>query len=173
MYKIILFLLLSLCANATDLAFVSGEIKAHTEVFGESNIDPVSKQIESQLTIDNTISSVKGKLSLASLSLKSDKSARDEHMYEVLNAKEYPFVTFDVKKIVQTDNTYTINGLLTLNGVTKEIVSSAKIKDDATALNMSGSFSINLTDFGMEPPTLLFLTVRDQIDITYNLTFKK
>jgi hypothetical protein len=39
-------------------------------------------------------------------------------------------------------------------------------------LLLNGEFSFNLTDFSLEPPTMMFLTVRNQIDIFYNITLE-
>lgn len=172
MYKLIIIVLLALNVNAAGLSFVKGQIKAHTKVFGESHIDPMTKQIDSKLTMDGNISSMKGKISISTLSLKSDNDKRDEHMYKTLNAQSNPYITFDIKNIVKTDKMYQINGVLILNGVTKNVSSSAEIVDANNTLNLSGSFSIKLTDYNIEPPKLLFLTVRDQIDISYDLTYK-
>ncbi len=84
MYKIIILALLAIGANAADLTLIGGQIKAHTEVFGDSHINPSSKQIESLVTIDDTIDSIKGKISITALSLKSDNDARDKDMYEAI-----------------------------------------------------------------------------------------
>lgn len=173
MYKITVLILLALSVNASDLIFSKGELKAHTEIFGENNINPATKQIKSNLSMQNSVDSLKGIISIKSLSLKSDNSGRDEHMYEVLNAKVHPYIKFDLKSISQTEKSYKIKGLLTINGVTNTVESSADITNTKTFLNLSGSFSINLTDFNMEPPALLFLTVRDKIDITYDLSYDK
>ena len=173
MYKIVILAFLVLSANAANLTLTGGEIKAHTEVFGDDHINPSSKSIESHVTINNTIDSMKGKISIAALSLKSDNDDRDKHMYEAINAKTDPIIAFEIQNVTKVDTGYKINGVLKLNGVSKNIASLATIADVNNTLNVSGLFSINLTDFKIEPPRLLFLTVRNQIDITYNLTYKK
>lgn len=172
MYKLTIFVLLVLNVHAADLTFTNGQIKAHTEVFGDSHIDPISKQIESKLTTDGNISSIKGNISISVLSLKSDNKKRDEDMYQTLNEKSNPYITFGIKNIVQTNKSYQINGVLVLNGVTKNVSSSAQITNTDDALNFFGSFSIYLTDYNIKPPKLLFLTVRNKVDITYDLTYR-
>ncbi len=160
-------------ANAQNLQFVDGEIKAHTEVFGDKNINPFSKDISSHLSIDKSIDSLKGTISLSTFSFHSDNEKRDLHMYETLHSKAFPQISFRLNSIEKLDNSFLIKGFLTLNGLEKEVSSIAQIKDENNHLILDGNFSINLTSFNLEPPTMLFLTVRDQIDISYHLDYIK
>ncbi len=176
MHKLIFILLLSIFSYANNLVFQKGEIKAHTEIFGDSKIDPLTKEIDSNITIDENIESIKGKISINSLSLKSDNKDRDIHMYDVLNIKIHPKISIDIKNLkknTEDSTTYIINGLLNLNGITKEIISLVLINKEKNLIALNGDFSIKLSDFNINPPTLLFLEVRDQIDIKYNLLYKK
>ncbi|MGB5866635.1 MAG: YceI family protein [Arcobacteraceae bacterium] len=173
MRKLLLILSLSLFAVANTLTFEKGEISAHTEIFGDSNINPSTKTISSTLQIDTTLESIKGKIMIDPLSLKSDKNGRDEHMYELLNTKTHPSIFFEITNIEKTKKYYKINGTLTLNGVSKNIVSFADIQEYRKDISIKGLFSINLTQFGMKPPSMFFVTVRDKIDINYKLSYKK
>ena len=173
MRKLLLILSLSLFAVANTLSFQKGEVSAHTEIFGDSNINPSTKDISSTLHFDTTLESIKGKIMIDPLSLKSEKSDRDQHMYELLNTQTHSTIFFEITSIEKTKKYYKINGTLTLNGVSKNIVSFADIQEYRKDITIKGIFSINLTQFGMEPPTMLFLSVRDQIDINYKLSYKK
>lgn len=172
MFKIILVLAFSLFAWA-NVTVQSGEIKAHTEVFGDSSIDPETKNVKGDLTIDKSVESIKGKIYFETLSLISDKKDRDENMYELLKADKIKTISFDITSITKTKDGYLINGNLNLNGVSKSISVKSTISEDKNLATLKGAFSIKLTQFGLEPPTLLFLTVRDQIDITYNIVLNK
>lgn len=173
MYKIIVLICLSLALNAQSLILNEGQIKAHTEVFGDNEIDPISKEIQSRLSIEDTMESIRGVIAIESLSLKSQKNDRDEHMYELLHAKAHPIVSFRIDEVSKVEEKYQIKGHLTLNGISKEVTSLATISDDTKNIVLNGAFDITLTQFNMEPPTMFFLTVRDQIDITYNLSYAK
>ena len=94
-------------------------------------------------------------------------------MYKVLNTNLHPKISFNIINIEKQERNYIINGKLTLNGITTDITSFANIEEYRKEIRIKGLFSIKLTQFSMEPPTMLFLTVRDQIDITYNLSYKK
>jgi len=173
MYKIFLVMILSLGLNAYSLVLKSGEIKAHTEVFGDSTINPSTKLIESKLTSSGSIESIKGSISINPLSLKSDSESRDEHMHTLLKSDEKSVIMVNIISITKKEERYVVHASLTLNGVTKEIESIADISDMNDNVNLRGKFNINLTSYNITPPSLVFFDVRDQIDITYNLVYTK
>lgn len=172
MFKLLIVLSLVLFANASNLSVQKGEIIAHTEVFGDSEINPTTKDVKADLTMNDTIESIKGKIYFDTISLISDKKTRDEHMYELLQAEKFKTITFDIKSIVKTDVDYEIKGVLTLNGVQKNIKAKISINKQNNQLLLTGGFSFNLTDFSLVPPTMMFLTVRNRIDISYNITLE-
>jgi polyisoprenoid-binding protein YceI len=161
------FVASSLFANT--LEFKSGFIQANTSIMGDSNINPKSTAITTALSIEGTPQTLKGDISLDLLSLKSENSSRDEHMYEALKAKENKLVSFSIKEVTKVENGYTIFGTLHLNHVDKEVQTVAKINESDDTMTLKGGFSIKMSDFKIEPPTLLFLSVRDQVDINYAL----
>lgn len=172
MFKVLMFICLGVFSYASSLNVVRGEVKAHTEVFGDSEINPSTIDVRGDLSKEDSIESLKGKIYFKTLSLISEKKDRDSNMYELLNVDKYNNISFNIKSISQVEDKYQINGDLTLNGVTKNISSLSTIINDEDKLKLDGNFSILLSNFGMKPPKLLFLTVRDQIDISYDLVIK-
>ncbi|MDD3055136.1 MAG: YceI family protein [Aliarcobacter sp.] len=173
MFKLLVILSLALFANANNLTVQNGEIKAHTEVFGDSEINPTTKSVKADLTMENSIESIKGKIYFETLTLISDKKSRDEHMYELLQVEKFKTISFDIKSITKNESDYEIKGALTLNGVTKNIKAKIIINQQNNQISLNGGFSFNLTDFNLEPPKMMFLTVRNQIDITYNISLNE
>ena len=173
MSKILIILCLSRAAIASSLNIKKGEIIAHTEVFGDSQINPSTKEINTFLTIQKEVESIRGKIYFDTITLISQKRDRDSNMYELLNFQKYKNISFDISNIVKNENGYYINGDLTLNGITKNITTNGEIINNKDAILLKGGFSFNLTDFNLEPPTMFFLTVRNQIDISYNIQLKK
>ena len=173
MSKILIILCLSLALNAANLNIQKGEIIAHTEVFGDSQISPSTKEINTFLTIQKEVESIRGKIYFDTITLISQKRDRDSNMYELLNFQKYKNISFDISSIVKNENGYYINGDLTLNGITKNITTNGEIINNKDAILLKGGFSFNLTDFNLEPPTMFFLTVRNQIDISYNIQLNK
>ena len=173
MFKLLVILGLVLGANASSINVQSGEIKAHTEVFGDSEINPATKNVKADLTIENGIESIKGKIYFETLSLISEKKDRDTNMYKLLNVEKFKTISFDIKSITKNETDYEIKGALTLNGVTKNIKAKIIINQQNNEILLNGGFSFNLTDFNLEPPKMVFLTVRNQIDITYNISLNE
>jgi polyisoprenoid-binding protein YceI len=171
MYKLILVALIALSLNAETFKFSNGKIEAHTEVFGDSTINPVSQYVKSQLSFDDSIESLHGTIIMNTLSLKSDNSDRDKHMYETLHSEQHPIIQVKVTSLEKIGDQYKVNAMLTLNGIEKPIESIAEVQQQEDHLILKGGFSFLLTNFDLEPPTLVFLTVRDQIDIKYNLFY--
>lgn len=172
MFKLVLVLLFALFANAQELKLLDGQIQAHTEVFGDSTINPETKNITAEVQKGDSIESISGEFIINSSSLVSDNKDRDKNMYELLKSSVNPTISFAITSIVKVEDKYQIIGNLKMNNVTKEISSLATISEENGVL-MSGDFSFNLTDFGIEPPTMFFLTVRNQVDIKYNFNFEK
>lgn len=122
--------------------------------------------------MDDSIESLKGTVALNTLDLVSDNSDRDAHMYETLGVKEFTKISFDIKKIIKIQDSYSIGGSLKLHGVEKALVVPATIIKTNDGVNITSKFSFNMSEYGIEPPTLLFLTVRDLVDIDVNLELK-
>lgn len=173
MYRVLFVVFLTLNVYAQKLDFQSGFIKAHTEVFGDSEINPIVNKIDSKLNINRSLESINGVIIINSHDLKSNNSSRDENMYNTLKAKFFPTIKYVLKSITKVNDKYQTQGSLTLNGVTKNVNSTLDVVSNKNLVNLDGGFSIKLTDFNLEPPTMLFVTVRNQIDITYKLSYKK
>jgi polyisoprenoid-binding protein YceI len=170
MFKLVLVLLFALFVNAQELKLLGGNIQAHTHVFGDPTIDPETKDIIAKVQKGDSIESISGEFIINSSTLVSDNKDRDKHMYEVLKSSITPTISFTITSIEKVEDKYQINGNLKMNNVTKKISSLATISEKES-LSMDGDFSIKLTDFGIEPPTMFFLTVRNQVDIKYTFSF--
>ena len=94
-------------------------------------------------------------------------------MYKLLNVDKFETISFDIKNIIKNEINYDISGVLTLNGIAKDIIVKSDISEEKSNILLNGKFSFNLTDFNLEPPSMLFLKVRDQIDITYKIYLKR
>jgi len=165
--------LIASASFASELIFKNGYIQAHTEILGDSNINPRSTKIETKLSIDDTPQTLKGEISLDLFSLKSENDKRDEHMHEALKAKENKLVSFTIKEVTKVGDQYKLLGTLHLNKVSKDVEAQASMDESGGMMKLKGGFIIKMSDFGIEPPTLLFLSVRDQVDISYELDLSK
>jgi polyisoprenoid-binding protein YceI len=170
---ILLSLLTASSLIAGKLTVVQGTVQAHTEVFGDSKINPKTHSITSHLTMKRGIGSIKGSVDISIAKLKSNNADRDENMFEVLESSKYPYATFTFKKIGKTSKGYVISGILNFHGVKKPLTVYADIKEGKKSLNIKGKASFLLSHYNIKPIKMLFLTVRDKIDLAINITFKK
>ncbi len=166
-------LLFSSLLSATTLHLSEGTIKAHTEVFGDSGIDPFTTKITSTLDLGANPTQLSGEISIPSISLKSENEGRDEHMHEAMNAEGEKVISVKLLQVKKLEKNYQITANLTLNGVTKKIISPCKITEDTSSLQLDGNFTIKMTDYNIEQPSMLFFTVRDAVDVHYNLKYGK
>ncbi len=177
MFKVLISVCLVLSFGfASKVQFHGGVVKAHTEVFGDSTIDPESRDIKTDLSMENGITSLKGKIFIKAADLVSDNKDRDDHMHETINVVGHPLISYTIKSVSKddkSDNSYMLNGVLELHGVKKELDVDAEMVQNDSLINLRSKFSLNMSDFGIKPPVLLFLTVRDRVDIDVNLDLKE
>jgi len=170
MFKLILAaLFVSSFANASDLKIKSGAVEAKTEVFGDSKINPSSKNIVSHLHMQDGIETIEGSVSVSLVDLQSENKDRDKKMYETLDVAKYVQTNYTFKKVQKSQNGYFVLGELDLHGVKKDFTLNGEIEqsEGKIAMHLNGSF--NMSDFGIEPPSLLFLTVRDLVEISVDI----
>jgi len=92
---------------------------------------------------------------------------RSNMLEKVLEVDRFPFVVLRVRAVEQG----TLQGELALHGVTRQLRVPAKIDAGAERLEVSGSFAINQTDFGIEPFSVLggAIAVQDRLDLSFTI----
>ncbi len=171
--SLILSILLSF-AFGGSLSFESGIIKAHTEVFGDDTIDPIFRKVSSKLTIDKNIESIRGNVLVEMKNFMSDNSKRDEHMQDALESKIFPSASLNVQEIMpKGGDNYAIKGNLLLHGVTKPVIFQGTIVQNGKTVHIKAKDSIKMSSFGIKPPKMVMLTVRDQVDLSVDLLLKR
>lgn len=113
--------------------------------------------------------------------LKSEHTAMDNNAYKALKTDKNPSISYTLTSAVVTPGpggTVTIKtaGKLTIAGTTKdqEIIAVVKPNSD-NSLNVTGSRTISMKDFNMQPPSFMLGAVKTGNDVTlkFNLTLKK
>jgi len=174
-YLLLLTFIMSSSLFSASLVFTKGDVMAHTSVFGDSTINPHSSSIRSHLTMANQdITTLKGSVDVSLVDFKSDNSKRDEHMGEALDIKTYTQTTYTIQSVTpSTNGHYTIEGTLNLHGITKPITLKGEVTTQNKQVTIKAETSFKMSAFGIEPPKLLFLTVRDQVDIKIDTTYSE
>lgn len=99
-------------------------------------------------------------------SLKSKHKGMDGKMYEALRARGYPYILFELEEITGAEAgeagavTARATGKLSVAGVVRPIVLHVLIRrPDATRFQIEGAISLDMTAFGISPPTALLGTL--------------
>lgn len=108
------------------------------------------------------------------MALESRKSTiMDRLMQRTLNATNHPEIRFESTSIERVDSseTWTVTGDLTIAGETRPITVPVVRSEDASAAIWTGSSTILMTDFDMQPPTAMFgaLHTADEVTVHFRL----
>jgi polyisoprenoid-binding protein YceI len=75
--------------------------------------------------------------------------------------------------VVQKDTLLAVKGNLTFHGVTKPVAFAAVRKDVGTSTTVQGSFTVSLTEFGVERPSFMMVKTEDNLEIELKMVFKQ
>jgi polyisoprenoid-binding protein YceI len=159
---------------AGNLSFESGTIKAHTEMVADSTIDPMAKKATSHLSMEANPLTLKGSIDVSMGDLFSDNKKRDVHMQETLESSLFPKATFEIKEVLAKGaDHYILKGTMTLHGVSKPISFDGSVIEEDGKVHIKAASGMKMSDFGIVPPSMMFLTVRDQIDLNVDVSLKR
>lgn len=169
MKKIALLTLLAAILTASPLQLKNGSVTAHTEMVMDKTIDPKNSSLKGDLTMDGgDITTMRGKFYIEASLFKSDNAKRDDHMHQEMEVGKFKLATYTIQSIVKNGSDYTINGKLNFHGVEKDLSAKAKVKNDNGTILLDASSSFLMSDFGIKPPCMVFMCVRDKLDLTVN-----
>lgn len=174
MKKIMFMLMLILPQFVMGLEIKSGYVAAHTEMLMDKTIDPRNDSLHADITMqDNDITSIRGKFWVEAALFTSDKKDRDEHMYKEMQTDKFSLATYTVKNVKKTERNdgYTLEGELDFHGVKKELDADAKISLKDGTLVLEADTKILVSDYGIEMPCMVFMCVRDQVDLHVKAEF--
>lgn len=120
-------------------------------------------------------------LTVPSNGITADKSIMNRKAHTALKSDKYPQITFNLLsavKVGMTNETFsgTATGELTLAGITKKITLQFSGKYSGNKkLQIKGTEKIDMTDFGIQPPTAMLGTLKTgkEVTVTYILNFKQ
>lgn len=115
-------------------------------------------------------------LDLTTLDTGNDK--RDKDMRETLKTDKFPFAEFygklvtDFKADTSSKQKVTVRGEFTIHNVTKDVSISGTIQKKSGGLLVEASWTLNMTDYNIRPPGILFYRVEENIDIQIEALLK-
>ena len=164
-FTLLVFLFVGVSATSQNLKPIKTEIL----VEGTSNIhdwDMTSdKAVGTVLSKNGAISKIS--IEIPVKSLKSGKSGMDKNAYKALNEDDYPTIKFNSTDV----NSSKITGNLIINGKSKKISIPVKTKKSGQKIEISGKHKVNMTNYGVEPPTALMGTIKTGEEVTVNFNF--
>jgi polyisoprenoid-binding protein YceI len=135
-------------------------------------IDAKSTSPEYSVEIDPTKREIKTVAAQVDVtSFDSGNSNRDSHAMEVVEALLYPEATFTSTSVIQKEDSLFVTGNLTFHGVTKEITMTGTDTWQPNRLDVHGAFTIGLTEFKIDRPSLLMIPVEDKLSFSLAAAF--
>lgn len=186
--RTLLTLLIVGCNMSTLIAQESKVVLAESnlKVLGTSNlhdweINAKAMSGKASLAIEaNDLKAIKNlDFSVEVEQLKSGKSGMDNNTFKALNSKTYKTINFKLVSVTKisekSENNFTIEtqGDLTISGVTKRINQTFAVKLVGKKAIFSGKTKIDMTVYGVKPPTALMGTIKTGKDVTvdYKVTY--
>lgn len=177
-----LLMLLLVIGNCNSLVAQESRVvlsESKLTVFGTSNLhdwEIQAKAMSGKSTLAIEASDLKAIKSLDFAveveQLKSGKSGMDNNTFKALNSKTYKTINYklvSVTKITEISaGNFTVEtqGDLTISGVTKRINQTFTVKIIGKKAVFSGKTKIDMTVYGVKPPTALMGTIKTGKDVT-------
>jgi polyisoprenoid-binding protein YceI len=104
---------------------------------------------------------------------------RDSYVSRQMNLQQFPDATFTASlgSVPATDGSGPVDvsaaGKLTIHGVTKDVTATARAQLNGGKIEIVGNLSIDMTDYGVSPPSVPFTTVDSQVTIEFQLFLTK
>lgn len=109
-------------------------------------------------------------------SIESGKGGMNRRMYDALKSDDHPRISFTMVGAERTAGdtesvSLEVSGELTIAGVTHTVTLPVEGKRSGSNWIFSGSHSLNMTDYDMEPPTAMLGTIKsgEEVTIAFNL----
>ncbi|MEX0904860.1 MAG: YceI family protein [Balneolaceae bacterium] len=103
--------------------------------------------------------------------LKTGIGRRDRDMYRTLNVEEHPFAEFtgalesSFDENSDDEQTITVSGEFTIHGVTRDVRIEGILQNRDDGLFLEAEWVINITDYDIEPPGILFYRVNEEQEV--------
>jgi len=175
-------------ADPLDAAVLSGEWTVAQGSEAGYRVDEVlngvdvtvtgrTDQVTGSITVDGlTLQAAEFTVDVASIT--TDSSSRDSYFRDnALRVGQYPTATFRLTEPVAVETPPTagetiereLTGELTLAGVTQTVAFTVQARTDGTTAEIAGQIPIVFADFGVDAPTLGFVSVEDSGYVEFQL----
>lgn len=117
----------------------------------------------------------RGKVSFDVLSMDTGEPQRDENMRKMLEADQFPLITFDILNASSVkEGGMVIHGQLTVRNVTLPIDLHADAQKTDGGFVLSGETPLSLKKLSLRPPSVMMLIrVFDRVDVKFKVFLKE
>ncbi len=140
-----------------------------------------SKTVPASL-LANGSPAIEATVRIPAASLTSDSRRLTSNMHDYLEVDDHPYIEFKLGSVeLVSDNgsvpegevdsfTTRVKGALTVSGGTHEIEFPVEWKRDGDRIHLTGETELKMSDFGIDPPTLMFGTLRtaDELNVVFD-----
>lgn len=94
----------------------------------------------------------------------------EEHLREAMRVEEFPEIVYELEEYTVSGSTARMTGSMTILGTTNPIEFEADLEPDGQEVRVSGQTSLDMTEYGVEPPTVMLgmLTVGDVVTLEFS-----
>ena len=169
--KAILLLSTSLIIFAGDFSLDTNKSEVYYEAkkdqfFSTYTILATNKGISG--TLMKLPKGYRGTLNIDVFSFDSDNTRRDSNVEDYLNAQTYGLINYEFELYKNK-----ATGIMTINGVSKEINFPVKMDKKGEELFVEGNVTIRYNDFNIDTPSNIILSAHDTLIIGAKLYFHK
>lgn len=194
-FSIVLMFLISISLSAQTFNTESKDARNQASFISDAPFEKIvglSSGLDAtvMINIDDIINSPKGMVKVPISNIKTGIDLRDEHLRskDWLNAEKYPFAEFHLNGIKNPSSNklidgqkvkVTLIGTFSVHGISKNIEVPAELRffkeTEKTKVRTAGNllvanteFNINLSDYGVQIPTMVVGKVNEDIKIIAN-----
>lgn len=102
-------------------------------------------------------------------SLESGKSIMDDKAYDALQAKAFPKIIFKADQLNMSNGQLSGKGTLTIADESRPINVALQYEKTSNTLKITGAVPVTMSDFGIDPPTAMFGTLKTGDDVKVHL----
>jgi polyisoprenoid-binding protein YceI len=150
-----------------DASFRLGDFSGHTDdVSGEFQIDTADVR-----------QGVAGVLRVNPATLRTGVEGRDRDLRKVMEVERYPEIRFTIDHVEssfpsvtdRSDILLTIDGVMMIHGVEHRMTFPGRARVQDARLWVRGENRLKMTDFGITPPSKLFMRVADTVLVSFDV----
>lgn len=139
-----------------------------------------SKSMQGEITIDfDSLELQHIEVAVETNSFDTGDADKNKAMKDFFNLESHPQASFIMTECCEfcrmADNSYkmTVLGILELAGIRRQLPITCMLTNNNEQIDINLQFKWSFKAYGMKAPRLLFMTVRDIVDIKAHLEFAK